>query len=203
MKTISYIFPWIIVLLMIQPLSGQVPEVGYINISSGGGKVYLSWQLLPGATCLGIQVHRASDDLIFEEIGKIEGVCGDLNQPQSYSFIDDDPPLNQRSFYRLELGTGNFTDTLFVYLTDFDGNTYQVRPHPVTSGSQLHFSNERQEDHRLIISDISGKMVYSQHTRNDHFTINAAYFSPGLYLFSITPNAPGNAITGKLLILPQ
>ena len=113
MKRISTLLIWTLMLVMNQPAPAQdVPDIGYFNVSSGGGKVYLAWQLKAGGTCFGIQVHRSADGLNFEEIGGIEGVCGDLTNPESHSFTDDDPPVNQRVYYRLELGLGNFTEAL-------------------------------------------------------------------------------------------
>ena len=204
MKRISTLLIWTLMVVMNQPASAQDgPEIGYFNLSSGGGKVYLAWQLKAGGTCFGIQVHRSADGLNFEKIGGIEGVCGDLNNPESYSFTDDDPPLNQRVYYRLELGLGNFTEIRYVDVTDLLGELFQVRPHPVTTTSSIHFLNPQKENHTLIISDLQGRTIYRQTSREDHFTIQSSYFAKGLYLFYIASPYAANTLKGKLMILPQ
>ena len=184
------------------PLHAQeVPGIGYFNLTSGGGKVYLSWQLEPGATCFGIQVHRSADGDTFEAIGGIEGVCGDLTKPVSYSFVDETPPRNQRVWYRLELGTNNFTEIRYVDVIDLQGEPVQVRPNPVTDRARIFFTNASRDNHHLMISTINGQVVMRASTREDHFIINASYFAAGTYIFSIRPEGNPEALTGKLLIL--
>jgi hypothetical protein len=204
MKRYFQLLIMMIIGLLARPASGQeLPEIGYFNLSAGGGKVYLAWQLKAGYTCLGIRVHRSDDGFSFTEIGGIPGVCGDLTRPESYTFIDEDPPLNQRVYYRLELGFGNFTEARFVDVIDLGGGNYQLRPNPVTTSSQLFFENATSEDHLLTISDLNGKMVHQQTTRNDRFILRAIAFARGLYIFSITSSGKTTPVTGKILILPQ
>lgn len=201
MKRYSTVLTAMLIIFITQFSLGQVPDIGYINVTAGNGKVYLAWQLLAGATCQGITIHRSSDGKDFSGIGHIEGVCGDLTKPESYNFIDEDPPLNQRVYYRLELGSGNYSETVYADLTDLGGNSFQVRPNPVTTTSMLYFENDSKDNHQLIISDIGGKIVYQQSTRNDHFIIRAANFSSGVFVFSIFPDDGTEPLSGKIVIL--
>jgi hypothetical protein len=203
MKRILVLFLFGIQWLLPDPASAQdLPEIGYFNLAAGGGKVYLAWQLNAGATCFGIQVHRSVDKLTYEEIGGIEGVCGDLNQAQNYSFIDENPPLNQRVYYRLELGTGNFTEPRYVDVIDLGGDAIQVRPNPVTTRSGIYFSNPLKEKHTLLVSDLQGKIIYRHTTNEDRFILHSFYFARGLYLLQITADEGSQSYSGKFLVLP-
>ncbi len=203
MKQLLLMFLFVLPGLVLHHASAQdVPEIGYFNLSAGGGKVYLAWQLNAGATCYGIQVHRSVDELTFEKIGGIEGVCGDLNQAQAYSFIDENPPLNRRIYYRLELGTGNFTESRYVEVIDLGGDAVQIRPNPVTTRSWIHFSNPLKENHTLLVSDLQGKVIYRQSSSEDRFIINSSYFAKGLYLFQVTADEGSQQLSGKFLVIP-
>lgn len=203
MKQLLLMFLFVLPWLALQHASAQdVPEIGYFNLATGGGKVYLAWQLNAGATCYGIQIHRSVDEHTYEVIGGIEGVCGDLNQPQSYSFIDENPPLNQRVHYRLELGTGNFTDPRYVEVIDLGGDAVQVRPNPVTTRSGIYFSNPGKENHTLLVSDLQGKIIYQQSSNEDRFFIQSAYFAQGIYIFQVTAEDASQRLSGKFVVLP-
>ncbi len=179
----------------------EIPEIGYFNLAAGGGKVYLSWQMEPGATCFGTQVHRSDDGESFVEIGGIEGVCGDLTKPVSYSFVDEAPPVNKRLYYKLELGTNNFTEVRFVDIIDLGDDPVQVRPNPVASQSRIYFSNGSKDIHTLTLTAISGQTVMQASTRADHFFLNAAGLAPGTYLFTIRSMETQQVLTGKVLIV--
>ncbi|MCB2222469.1 MAG: T9SS type A sorting domain-containing protein [Bacteroidetes bacterium] len=188
--------------VFIQHLQAQnVPVVGYFNASTVHGKVYLSWQLNAGATCLGTQIERSIDGITFSEIGKIGGICGDLSKPVSYSFTDEDPPLNEVVFYRLELGLGNFTDTLRLEVIDLGSNAYQIRPNPVRESTTIYFSNESQENYTLRLMDLSGKLLHRRSTNQSRFVLNYIPFPTGMYLFAIQSEDSQTSFNGKLMIV--
>ena len=61
------------------------------------GKVLLAWTIKSGNVCNGIQIYRSptEDSLNFELIEDIQGVCGDLSSPVTYTFTDEHPKQNQ------------------------------------------------------------------------------------------------------------
>lgn len=181
-------------------LAQNVPEVGYFNASAADGKVYLSWQLKAGATCLGTKIQRSGDGQSFTEIGKIEGVCGDLTKPESYSFIDENPPLNQQIYYRLELGFANFTDTIYLEVIDLAEDAYQVRPNPAIENTKIYFTNGSKEQHTLMLTDLSGKLLHTRSTNQSVFELTHLPYSPGIYLFTIRSEDGRKTFSGKLVI---
>jgi hypothetical protein len=188
--------------LFIQQQQAQsIPELGYFNAATGNGKVYLSWQLNAGATCLGMQIERSTDGMVFSEIGKIGGICGDLSKPISYSFTDEDPPPNEVVFYRLELGLGNFTDTLRLEVIDLGTNAFQIRPNPVRESTKIYFTNEGNEQHTFRLTDLSGKLLQTRSTSQSVFHLDNLPYSTGIYLFSIRSSSGRKFFSGKFMIL--
>lgn len=198
----STLTAWLIVWLSGATLVAQdVPEINYFNLSVNEGKVYLAWQLKAGATCFGIRVDRSTDQINFEDIGGFGGICGDLTKPESYSLIDEDPPQNQRVYYRLELGTGYYTEMRYIDVINLGGKVYQVRPNPVTSESKIWFTNTAKEEHTLTVTNLMGQPVYQQRTREESFTIHSVYFRVGLYPFIIESSGGSRIASGKFVVL--
>lgn len=178
------------------------PALGGFTASTIGGKVYLKWQLLAGATCLGIWIYRSDSSLNFAKIGQIGGVCGSLSEPQSYSFIDAQPLTNTRNFYRLELGQGNFSQVIHIDIIDLAGEAYQVRPNPFRTNSDIYFKNDLNQEYRITLFDQLGKVIERQQTQQDFFAIKAYGYKPGIYFFNIISADNSQQIMGKFLVLP-
>ncbi len=184
----------------ISSLAQQVPTLGYFNISGAGKSVYLSWQLNAGATCLGMGVQRSSDGQTFEQVGKIGGICGDLTKPISYNFVDENPPVNTRLYYRIELGQGAFSDTVKIELIDLGESVVQVRPNPVRDYTKVYFKNDSRTMHTLTLSDLNGRRLGSVSTDQNFVELHLSY-PPGLYIFSIRSSDGAQNYSGKLMVV--
>lgn len=74
--------------------------------------VRLDWTIKGGHTCNGIFIYHSTNDSVYTDIGRIEGVCGSTESSMSYEFEHTSPtPLN---YYKLELGFQGRSDAIVV-----------------------------------------------------------------------------------------
>ncbi len=177
----------------------DVSILNNFNAFEAEGRVTINWVIKSGSTCNGITIFRSVDEVNFEVIGDIQGVCGNLSQPEPYSFVDVNPVKNAINCYKLELGNYGFSEAVKIEIIDIGNSGYQIRPHPITSTGKIFFSNKQLSSHKITIYNAEGKVVYGSFTEQDFFEVNSVDFSSGLYFFDIS-NLAGNAsITGKIV----
>ncbi|MEZ5197897.1 MAG: T9SS type A sorting domain-containing protein [Bacteroidales bacterium] len=193
-------FSWLFVITMLSSVAQNQPVLDVFSATENNGIVYLNWRILAGGTCNGTNVLRSTDSLNFTEIGRIFGVCGDLSEPVSYSFIDEEPVANKRNYYRLELGLGNFSETIFTDVIDLEDQAYQVRPNPINTKAKIHFRNPKMQVQTIHIYAINGQLISSIATRDDFFEVNGQTLENGIYVFSIAPENGEGIIKGKMMV---
>jgi len=96
------------ILFFVSTLVGmaQVIDItSFIKANETQGKVLLTWQIVRGSTCNGIQIYRGTDSTQLTQVGEIIGVCGSITEPIDYSFVDEKLSKNNTYYYRLEFGT--------------------------------------------------------------------------------------------------
>ena len=167
------------------------------------GKVLLAWTIKSGSVCNGIQIYRSSseDSINFELIGYIQGVCGDLSSPVSYTVTDDNPFQNQFNYYKLLLGGQEVSNVLGIEVLFIPSNSYLLKPHPISSNSELYFENANNNSFELKVFDDFGKVVYKNETNSNRFTLDSSMISSGLYYFTLENKSNKNIINGKALFL--
>ncbi len=182
-----------------QAVAQNAPELNRFNVSEYRGQVYLAWELAAGSTCNGIRVERSEDGESFTRIGNIYGVCGSFSEPVSYDFTDTKPIINKRSYYRLEMGKGFFSEIVSLEIINIQ-NGYHIRPNPVSNNGKIYFSNESRFEHHIQIISPKGFVVHQASTNQDFFEINADSFQSGIYFFVIsTANDPKKA-SGRVMV---
>jgi hypothetical protein len=70
-----------------------------------------------------------------------------------------------------------------------------VYPNPTNNLFNIKISNPNVQIKKVVLTDISGKIIYSKNTK----TINVTGFSKGLYFLSIETNT-GKIITKKVVV---
>ena len=119
----------------------------------------LDWVIKGGNTCNGILIKRAGSDKVFEIIGEIQGVCGDNSKDEAYSFIDENPLVNQENFYQLTLGFTGYSDIISIPFYQFNGYPY------IKTNNNLRFDSQYIGSELSIYSK-SGQLIY-QNTINE------------------------------------
>ena len=196
----SFVFSLLLVLVKTPQILFAQAFIGDFRIAESDYKVLLQWIIREGNTCDGVRVYRSADSIFFEEIGRIEGVCGSPYSAVAYDFTDSVPLLNRKSFYRLELGNLGISETLSIMLVDFSANNYRVVPHPATSGSRIYFQNPRNQQHQLHFFSANGKTEAKLLTTDAFFALSATKLRAGMHLFIIKNERGLVVASGSLLI---
>ncbi len=180
-------------------LQAQEGITGDFRLMENDGKILLHWVIREGNTCDGVRVYRSADGSFFQEIGRIEGICGSPFSAVAYDFTDSLPLLNQLAYYRLELGNLGFSATLSIFLPDLSGQNYRVVPNPASDAATIYFENPLQQDRQITLFSLSGERIYQLQTNGSDFKLLLQWLKPGIYLFMISDVFQKNLIKGKLL----
>ena len=191
---------WLLLLIAQFTVAQQNPILGHFSVFEGNGKVFMSWQIIAGSACNGIQIYRSTDSLHFIEIGDIPGICGNITTAQDYNFTDYEPEINKINYYRLQLGNNGFSEIIAVEIIRLEIGGYQIRPNPVSANAKIYFDNNKMTEHTFVLYNISGKIVSTITTKEDFFDLQASNLFSGLYFFSITNDNSIEKAKGKILI---
>ena len=194
-------FFFFVLFIFIAPLSAQNEDViEYLNASEFNGKVLLSWSIMQGNTCNGIQILHSTDSMNFSQISSIEGICGSTQQSISYSFTDLSPEKNANNYYRLQLGGLGFSWIVSVEVIDLGMNTSIVRPNPLSKTSELLFDNEANFEVFISVYSSSGVLVNMQSTVSEQILLEKSKYTAGLYHYVLTSEESGVFGTGKFVV---
>jgi hypothetical protein len=194
-------FFFFVLFIFSAPLSAQNEDViEYLNASEFNGKVLLSWSIMQGNTCNGIQILHSTDSINFSQISSIEGICGSTQQSISYSFTDLSPEKNANNYYRLQLGGLGFSWIVSVEVIDLGMNTSIVRPNPLSKTSELLFDNEANFEVFISVYSSSGILVNMQSTVSEQILLEKSKYTAGLYHYVLTSEESGVFGTGKFVV---
>ncbi len=178
----------------------QSPVLGNFYLFESNAKIYLNWSIVSGSTCNGIKIFRSIDSTNFYEIGKIEGICGNIYSEQFYNFIDDNPVKNKCNFYKLELGNSGSSEIISIEIIGIEKNGFQLRPNPIVRNAKLYFDNVGHEQNKLVVFKNDGTIVFELTTRESFFDISGQNLSSALYLFYISAINNSIKVKGEFLV---
>lgn len=174
--------------------------ISQFSATEFSGKVLLSWEILQGNTCNGVEVHRSTstDSANFKKIGSIEGICGSTTASIKYSFTDLFPVKNEINYYRLSLGGIGFSWIVSAEVIDVGENNYILRPNPINSTTELLFNNDSGKEFKLNVYDFNGQISGTYFTTSEVFFLDQQSFSSGMYFFEISSEETSKTVKGKL-----
>lgn len=164
-------------------------------------KVFLTWTIKSGNTCLGINILRSTNGVDFTTVGYVEGFCGNLSAPTHYNFTDNDPVWNAINTYKLNLGGAGFSQAISIELIDVDDKGYLITPHPVENISKLHFKNDSGLLTTLNVYSSTGMLIYTESTNLNYFNVKISALDIGEYLFTLSSEISRELISGKLIVV--
>lgn len=150
------------------------------------GQVQLTCVISSGNTCNGINVYRSEDNIAFHLIGNIAGICGSTSAPVQYDFVDEQPLINQTSYYKLDFGGVGFTDAISVTIRDLQTDEVRIQPNPAQFETTIYFSNPSFATHTLRIVSYKGESLLEVSTTDDFFMVDVSHFPTGIYPIVIT-----------------
>lgn len=177
----------------------ETESLDAITALENNGKVYLKWIIKEGNTCNGIRVLRSNDSLNFINIGQISGICGSATEKTSYEFIDENPELNIRNYYTIEMGSLGFSKIISIDVYDFKDEVI-VRPQPAKGYVQLIFKNSFNDEYLLQLLGLNGQIIFETSNSSNLFAINTDGLTSGFYVYKISNKKSGALISGKVLI---
>ena len=192
---------WFLLCISFYNVNAQADSLlGKFSISESKGQVLISWQMLAGNTCNGIQIFRSANGTDFSRIGIIVGICGSIFEPVNYFFTDTMPAQNAINYYYLEFGGFGATEVIAIEIVNTGQNGYQLRPHPFQDTGTIYFEDLNGQDHILQIYDLLGNEILLAKTSDAQFEIITSSFIPGQYIFIISGSGNQSKIKGKFLV---
>lgn len=168
----------------------------YFTVTKKETRTLLEWSTAAEYQNRGFDVERSSDGVQFEDIGFVDG-AGNSNYVHTYSMYDN-APLPGRSYYRLrQTDTDGRVTYSKIVSVEFilPGNLVQLLPNPTTGYINLVFRLTSPENCTLTITDLTGRLLYTNQLRAVTFRavhLDLSRYANGLYLLII--NTPGGIL---------
>ncbi|MBK7856556.1 MAG: SBBP repeat-containing protein [Bacteroidetes bacterium] len=130
-------------------------------------------------------IEKSKDGNEFEDVAKVDG-AGNSNQVIEYSFTDKNP-YNGLSYYRLKQTdfNGDFSYSKTVAVNLNPNNQFYLYQNPSANHIIVAFKNAETQPCKLLIHDVTGRMVHEQQITSATTILNFA-FLPGVYVASVT-----------------
>lgn len=159
------------------------PYVKNMNATAVDGKLFITWTTHAGFTCQDIHIELSTDSISFERKGTYFGICGDTAE-KDYSYLIEEPFLNTTNYIRLELGNYGYSyviseDVIYVE------NGVLVLPHPITSQSEMVFSNPLREEITASFYNLNGELIYQTITKSDNILMAEVPKNHGMLIYHL------------------
>ena len=196
----------IIILISFLKFSSLFSQTGsisldFFDIKQYNGNVYVDITLSQGNTCNGIIIQRSLDTIYFQNIAQFEDICGNTSSPTSYNFLDENPILNQTSYYRAKFGNNIYSEIIEILIIDSQNNEYQLRPHPANNETTLYFNNQPGVSYELMLFSVDGIKIRTSKSSTNKFFIETSTLNNGFYIFLIKQGSTNYFINGLETLL--
>ena len=147
--------------------------------------IILKWGITGGNTCNGILINHSIDDINYEQVGEIPGICGSQIAEVPYTFIHDTPVNGQKNYYKLELGLQGSSTPLIITYFNTGENGYLLFPNPGRDEFQIVVTGSG-EPIELLFRDVSGRTTGNINSNTGEFiTIPSLDWVSGIYFIRI------------------
>jgi hypothetical protein len=99
------------------------------------------------------------------------------------------------------LGGQEASNVLGIEVLFIPSNSYLLKPHPISSNSELYFENANSNSFELKVFDDFGSVIYKNETNSNRFILDSSMISSGLYYFTLENKSNKRIINGKALFL--
>ena len=161
--------------------------------------IKLSFTLWAGIQCNDLEIQRSPDDVNFEEIGIIPGICGSTSTNESYEFTDIAPLINKIAYYRLNLRNEGYSFSIKIKYINYNEDGYLLYPNPFSNETNIYLKNNKNSEYSLVIYDKQGRMVMNENTNSNLINIKRNSLGSGVFLFQLVSDEEVKA-TGRFVI---
>lgn len=194
MKNISIALGVLFLLFTLNLKSQEHPILSYFNGDVYGDQIVLTWNIIGGNSCNGINIFHSSDSINYTEIGNIPGICGALDKDDPYQFTHTDPVKNEWNYYRLQLGNQGFTSPLSILYYETSENGFVFFPNPSSEVVSV-FVDGYYQNSKIVIYDAGGKKVMEENViPGSLMQFTALQIESGNYIIQLLD---GNSVIGS------
>jgi hypothetical protein len=166
-------------LFLFMSAQAQSPLVAYAAASSKEG-VLISFTMRGGFSCNGINIERSEDSVSFSVIGDIEGICGNPDFDQSFTYTDRQPLSFRKNYYRLDMKQLGYSPVFTVFYTQLNSDDVLIIPNPCSENCTLYFENTKRE--KVVIKLFyNAKEMFTQITDQDFMELKLGSSAAGVY----------------------
>lgn len=153
--------------------------------------VLLTWTTATEINNAGFELERRTKDTEFKKMTWIEGQ-GTTYTPSYYTHQDRKLTSGQYYYYRLKQidfdGSFSYSPIISIYLKKKDFE-YQFSPNPIQNEGILSIQQLEKSDIKILVSDVSGKIVYQQTLELaegfHQIPIDSKHWAEGVYFLQV------------------
>jgi hypothetical protein len=135
--------------------------------------------------------------LVFEQIGEIEGLCGNVSEPVDYQFRDTSPATFRTQYYKLELGLNGPSSVQEIYFDQLRQQDQLVVYDNNGGGAEIYLRIPTTAEVELLLYDVFGKLILSERIGSGYrIRLPRPLESSGIYLYSVNYN--GRKYSGRV-----
>ncbi|MEI6020256.1 MAG: T9SS type A sorting domain-containing protein [Bacteroidota bacterium] len=182
---------------------GKAQRITDFSLNTAANIVTGKFTITPGSVCGGFTVYRSTDSLNYFQIYDSPQVCGNYSTPETKSFSDASPAINQYNFYKIFLQPYDVAIQK-IYVGKNQGSNMITYPNPVYQGNstlnlKLINAGNTNVFGYLFNQGARSLQKLDLYTSNDLTAINVAGLENGVYLIWLTD---GNvAFSTKFIVL--
>ncbi len=155
---------------VIVPILTPLPiELLYFSARKNNAQVDINWETITETNNAYFDVERSSDNVRFERIGTV--LAKKTTGNKIYNLIDKNP-LSGTSYYRLKQVDNDsktaYSKSVSVNFGEKNTATLDIFPNPTTQDNiGLALYGEKEENYNISISNMEGKVIFSQNIKTD------------------------------------
>lgn len=135
------------------------PFIQSYDLTVLDGRIRVAWTMQGGSTCFGLDVERSTDGIDFQQVHRIEGICGDPTIAVPFSWIDGSPPELSTVYYRIMFGLEGYSSVKSVEFHQLTTSSYRFFPSPTRGEARLLLNVEPSASVDVRIYDAMGGLV--------------------------------------------
>ena len=148
--------------------------------------VFLEWTINQGTTCLGVTIERLDPASVYAEIGRIDEVCGSIEEPVDYSFLDETPIAGSVNSYRLILGLDGTTEPVSVEYFDIDESGFAITLNEQSGTLKVFTIAQLSSEFEAYVYDVHGRVIDQIQLESGTANLNVSSYNAGLYFIAVT-----------------